>query len=113
MDDAEENVFEKLGVLTLEELITVNGELKLPDIAEGKKVKSHVLKVILKFLSSEAVEQASDVGQSYFLRNKKFIDGKGELDKDTKKGIGGKTGSLEDSREKKVLKRLLIFLQNH
>ena len=89
MEDVEEKVFGKLGVLTLEELITVNGELKLPDIAEGKKVKSHVLKVILKFLCNEEVEQASDAGQSYFLRIKKFIDEKGELDKDTKKGLGG------------------------
>ena len=92
MEDVEEEVFGKLGVLT------VNGELKLPDI-EVKKVKSHVLKVILKFLSSE---EASDAGQSYFLRIKKFIDEKGKPDKDTKKGIvgnSGKTGSFEEAAD--------------
>ena len=99
MADVEEEVFGKLHGLTLEELVMVNAELKLPDIEEGKKVnKSHVLKVILKYLSSDTVEQSDDAGLSSFLWIKGFMVKKDKPVKDTKRE------TLEDNEKKKILK---------
>ena len=36
----------------------VHDELKLPNIEEGKRVKSYILKVTLKYLSIDTLEQA-------------------------------------------------------
>ena len=51
MTSTEEEVFGRIGELDLEQLMIVHGELKLPNIEEGKKVKFYVLKVILKYLT--------------------------------------------------------------
>ena len=75
-DTEEEFVFGKLNELTVNELIIVNDQLKLPAIEEGKKIKSSVMKVILKYLSSDGVENSDDQGLAHFLWIKEFIEKK-------------------------------------
>lgn len=73
MGDVEEEVLSKLHELTLDELIEVNVQLNLPTVEEGKKIKSSVMKVILKYLSSDDVENSDDKGLAHFLWIKEFI----------------------------------------
>ena len=65
----------RIGEFNLEQLRGVHGELKLPNIEEGKRVKSYVLKVILKYISSDTLEQAEGGGLSTFLWIKNLFDG--------------------------------------
>ena len=65
--DVEEEVFERIGELSLEKLLSVYNECSLPGIEERKKTKPTILKAILKYLSSDAVEKSEDAGLSKFL----------------------------------------------
>lgn len=60
-------VIEKLPLLSAEDLLVVKTQLQLPDIPEGKKTKSFILKMILKYLSGDEVENSEDGGISHFL----------------------------------------------
>ena len=83
MVSPEEEVFARIGELDLEQLMTVHGELKLPNIEKGKKVKSYVMKVILKYLSIDTLEQTEDGGQSTFLWIMTLFDGEDVKTEDT------------------------------
>ena len=53
----EDEVFGKLGLLQLDELLNVYGELGLPAITDdAEKTQTVVRKKIMKFLTSDAVE---------------------------------------------------------
>ena len=86
MTSTEEEVFGRIGELDLEQLMIVHGELKLPNIEEGKKVKFYVLKVILKYYSSDTLEQTEDGGLSMFMWIKTLLDGGDVKTEDTTKG---------------------------
>ena len=58
--EEQEIVFEKIGELTVEQLIVVYSELKLPAIEKTKQVKPNLLRVIIRYLSSNELEQSED-----------------------------------------------------
>ena len=66
--DAETEVFSRLGSLSLEQLERMKVELEIStEIPDGKKNKSFLLRVILKYLSSDDVVGKEDEGLSTFL----------------------------------------------
>ena len=75
MASTEEEVFGRIGELNLEQLMIVHDEIKLPNIEEGKRVKYSVLNVILKYVSSDTLEQAEDGGLSTCLWIKNLFYG--------------------------------------
>ena len=70
----ERDVLARLGDLSLEQLLVVHADLELTDIEEPRRVKPHVLKVILRHLSSEAVELSADGGLGFFLQIQEYIN---------------------------------------
>ena len=48
MADVEEEVFTRIGELEPEVLLRIHDELGLPTMEEGKRVKSYILKTIMK-----------------------------------------------------------------
>ena len=72
--DPETEVLKQLGDLQLGELVEVHKELKLTAIPDGKEDnKSFILKTILRYLSSEEMQNAEDEGVSTFLVLLDFI----------------------------------------
>jgi hypothetical protein len=76
-DAVECDVLARLGELTVEQLVVVLGDLGLAEIEEARRTHPRVLKAILQYLSSEAVEDSEDGGLGHFLRIQTFIDGLG------------------------------------
>ena len=75
MAEVEEEVFASICELNVEQLVRIYDELGLPNLERGKRVKSYVLKTILKYLSSDELEQSDDSGNSKFLWIQSFING--------------------------------------
>ena len=73
-DTTEKEVLANIGDLTLEQLLVVHTDLGLPAIDDAKKVEAHVLKVILRYLNSEEVEDSDDGGLAHFLRIRTYMD---------------------------------------
>ena len=67
LTEVEDFIFGRLTELSLDDLIEIHTEYELQAIPEGKRVKSYVLKVILKYLSSEVVTDAEDEGLGTYM----------------------------------------------
>ena len=75
MATPEDEVFSSLGLLRLDELLNIYGDLGLPDITDdGDRNVAVVRKRIMKFLTSDAVEKSDDQGLAHFLRIKTYLD---------------------------------------
>lgn len=74
-DTAVEEVLGKMSDLNLDQLLHVHGALSLPAVAEERRGKPHVLKVILRYLSSEEVETSEDGGLAHFLNIQTYMNG--------------------------------------
>ena len=75
MATPEDEVFSSLGLLRLDELLNIYGDLGLPDITDdGDRNVAVVRKRIMKFLTSDEVEKSEDQGLAHFLRIKTYLD---------------------------------------
>ena len=74
MADVERDVLARLGQLTLAQLEVVHADLRLPDIDPNRRAQPHVLKVILRYLNSEDVEDSDDGGLAHFLMIQTYLD---------------------------------------
>ena len=73
--DIEDEVFSRMGWLNLAELAAVYQGLGLPTITDPDEMVSHVVrKKIMKFLTSDDVENSDDQGAAHFLWVKGFMD---------------------------------------
>ena len=76
-DDLEEWVIGKMGELELDQLKFIHNNLQLPAIDPDKDNKRHVMKLILRYLSSEDVEDSDDGGMAHFLAIQTYLDSLG------------------------------------
>ena len=76
-DDLEEWVIGKMGDLELDQLKFIHGNLQLAAIDPDKDNKRHVMKVILRYLSSEEVEDSDDGGMAHFLAIQTYLNSLG------------------------------------
>ena len=70
----EDEVFGSLGLLKLDELLNIYNELGLPPIITEEPQRAVVRKRIMKFLTSDEVENSDDQGHAHFLRIKTYLD---------------------------------------
>jgi hypothetical protein len=72
----EDEVFGSLGLLKLDELLNIYDDLGLPAITEedAHRVVAVVRRRIMKFLTSDTVENSDDQGCAHFLAIKTFLD---------------------------------------
>ena len=73
MSSAEEEVFANIGKLTFDQLVEVYEQLGLPKLQDVQKTKAVVLKLIRKFLTSDALEASEDKGVAHFLWIQTFM----------------------------------------
>ena len=99
-------VIGKMGDLNLNQLLAVHAELPLPDIAEERRVKPHVMKLILRYLSSEDVETSEDGGLAHFLKIQTYISGLGIV-KEEAEPITESTTEPTAIADLKTLKKVL------
>ena len=101
--EVEDLVFGRLAELSLDDLIEIHTEYEMQAIPEGKRVKSYVLKVILKYLSSEVVTDAEDEGLGTFMWIRDLINKKidEQIDQQTVKIPEPKTEPVEIKSEDK------------
>ena len=67
MGSAEEEVFDNIGQLNVEQLLEVHSGLGLPAIEQAQQTRGTLLKVIRRYLISEALEKSEDGGLSQIL----------------------------------------------
>ena len=78
MASVEEEVLSNIGDLSVEQLLAVHEEMGLPEIEGTKRtVKSHVLKLLMKYFSSTELEESEDHGVAKFLWTKQYMDTNG------------------------------------
>ena len=73
--DIEDEVFTKLGLLNLDELLNIHGELGLPAIEDdAQRTRGGVRGTIIRFLMSDQVVNSEDHGAAHYLVIKTFLD---------------------------------------
>ena len=71
----EDEVFSKMGLLNLEELLNIHSELGLPNIVEeAEKTQAKVRRNIVRFLTSDEVVNSEDNGAAHYLVIKTYMD---------------------------------------
>ena len=79
---AEEEVFDNIGQLNVEQLLEVHSGLGLSAIEQAQQTRGTLLKVIRRYLISEALEKSEDGGLSQILWIQTYL--KGVLKRDVK-----------------------------
>ena len=75
MATLEDEVFSKMGLLNLEELLNIYSELGLPDIAEeAEKTQANIRRKVVRFLTSDEVVNSDDKGAAHYLVIKTYMD---------------------------------------
>ena len=75
MADVEDEVFSKMGLLNLDELLNIHGELQLPAITDdAERTPANVRRRIMRFLVSDEVLNSDDQGTAHYLIIKTYLD---------------------------------------
>ena len=74
LSEVEKELLGTLGKLSLEQLTVVHTDLRLPPIPDGQNTQPRVLKRILRYLSSEEVEESDDAGLAHFLHIQTYLN---------------------------------------
>ena len=112
--DTEGEVFSRLGSLSLEKLEQLKEHVEIGTvIPDGKKNKSFLLRMIIKYLSSDEILNLEDEGLSTFLSTLDFIK-KGEnvdevkIEPDVEKKPDSKSKTEENLEKTELISKELI-----